>query len=110
MGEPQMTLQTLAVVRAMLDEPTEEWYGLELARRADLKSGTIYPLLARLERFGWLHSRWEEVDPEEAGRPRRRLYMLTAEGERAATAAVARSLARISPEARWRPGAGWSPA
>ena len=39
-------------------------------------SGTLYPLLARLEAAGWFTSEWEDVDPSEVGRPRRRLYKL----------------------------------
>jgi PadR family transcriptional regulator PadR len=44
--------------------------------------GTLYKALSRLERDGFLASRWE--DPNEAaadGRPRRRFYRLTLEGE-----------------------------
>ena len=29
-------------------------------------------ILARLERCGWLESRWEDIEPAEEGRPRRR--------------------------------------
>ena len=34
--------------------------------------------------YGWLASRWEDIDPTQEGRPRRRLYRLTGEGEIAA--------------------------
>jgi DNA-binding PadR family transcriptional regulator len=34
----------------------------------------------RLERAGWVRSRWEDVDPVIEGRPNRRYYRLTAEG------------------------------
>jgi transcriptional regulator len=44
----------------------------------DLPEGTIYPALHRLERAGWLRSAWRE----EEGR-RRRVYQITAKGERA---------------------------
>ena len=54
-------------------------------------SDRIHPILARLEGFGWLESRWEDVDPSEAGRPARRYYTLTGEGARAAAAAVAKA-------------------
>lgn len=103
--KPQITRQTAAVLNAMLDAPSAEWYGLELARRAKLKSGTIYPLLARLERLGWLASTWEEVDPREEGRPRRRLYMLTGVGEVAAREALTEMFEQIAPAAVR--GAAW---
>jgi len=73
---------------ALLNASTEDWYGLELAKAANLSSGTIYPALARLERMGWVESFWEDVDPSEIGRPRRRLYRLTGQGERSAIAAI----------------------
>jgi DNA-binding PadR family transcriptional regulator len=43
--------------------------------------GTLYKALARLSDQGLLESRWEEGD-DTAGRPRRRLYEITADGSR----------------------------
>jgi PadR family transcriptional regulator PadR len=94
---PRVTIPVLLVLSAMLERPTEEWYGLDLASRAELKSGTIYPVLSRLEQADWMNSRWENVDPAQVGRPRRRLYRLTAEGQRAAEEAVARHITRMQP-------------
>ena len=74
------TLQVLALLSVLAAEPDAEWYGLALMRAADLKSGTAYPILARLERARWVESHWEDVDPGLAGRPRRRLYSLTPNG------------------------------
>jgi PadR family transcriptional regulator len=74
----------LAIFAVMLQDPTQEWYGLEIAEQAGLKSGTLYPALMRLEKTGVLESSWEDVDPSEVGRPRRRLYRFTGEGERIA--------------------------
>ena len=51
---PRMTLPTQLVLRVMLDEPTREMYGLQICEAAGLPSGTIHPILARLERLGWL--------------------------------------------------------
>jgi DNA-binding PadR family transcriptional regulator len=45
-----------------------------------VSSGTLYPLLARFERAGWLRGKWEVVDPAEVGRPRRRYYTLAGVG------------------------------
>jgi PadR family transcriptional regulator PadR len=44
----------------------------------DLREGTLYPALHRLERAGLLASRWSEV-----GGRRRRVYRLTNKGHRA---------------------------
>ena len=63
-----MTLPTQLVLRAMLAEPTQEMYGLQIGQAAELPSGTIHPILARLEGCGWLESRWEDIDPAKEGR------------------------------------------
>ena len=47
--------------------------------------------LARLERLGWVESRWEDVDPSEAGRPVRRYYRLTTDGVELARDGLARA-------------------
>jgi DNA-binding PadR family transcriptional regulator len=86
---PRLTLETLRVLGLLLESPNEPKYGLELAQRAGLKSGTIYPLLARLERAGWLISECEDVDPRTAGRRPRRYYKLTGAGETGARAQLA---------------------
>ncbi|MGH3830155.1 MAG: PadR family transcriptional regulator [Pseudonocardiaceae bacterium] len=87
-SEPRTTLPMLLVVRAMLAEPAREMYGLEICKAADLPSGTIHPMLARLERCGWLESRWEDIEPTEEGRPRRRYYHLSPHGAERARAAL----------------------
>ncbi|MEU0588551.1 PadR family transcriptional regulator [Streptomyces sp. NPDC006132] len=99
-----MTLPTQLVLRAFLEEPTEELYGLEVCARAQLASGTIHPILARLESVGWLVSRWEEADPHEQGRPRRRYYRLSPDGVVSARAALARATAGRNALGALRPG------
>lgn len=66
--------------------------------------GTLYRALDRLEGFGLLESRWE--DPTigaYAGRPPRRLYRLTASGERALVNAAASLPVLGSPSVRPAP-------
>lgn len=104
-----MTTQTLAILSAMLSDPHGEWYGLQLAKTVGLKSGTVYPALARLEQAGWLSSCWEGVDPVHEQRPKRRLYRLTGKGAAAAPRAVDEHLTRLgvagrSQAPRARPG------
>lgn len=63
-------------------------FGLAERLRADGETrsltahGTLYKALGRLEEFGFLGSTWE--DAAVPGRPRRRLYALTANGIRIA--------------------------
>ena len=104
--ERRITEQTERILETLLTDPTAEWWGTRIAPTAGLKSGSLYPALMRMERFGWLASRWEEVDPSEARRPRRRLYHLTAEGQRTAEEivreAVVRQEKRKTKQQRWR--------
>ena len=76
----RMSLQTLRVLEAFLDNPVGQLSGSDVHQRSHIASGTLYPILLRLEGAGWLVSRWESIDPSIAGRPRRRLYRLTSTG------------------------------
>lgn len=83
----RITGPLLKVLHEFLQRPGMSMSGADIARRAHLKSGTLYPLLSRLEGAGLLSSKWEDVSPQEVGRPRRRLYEMTGLGMREATAA-----------------------
>jgi PadR family transcriptional regulator, regulatory protein PadR len=103
---PRMTLPTQLVLRALLAEPTKEMYGLEVCAAAGLPSGTIHPILARLEReHGWLTSQWEDIDPVTEGRPRRRYYHLTEDGAERARIALAQATTSAA-ALRLRPASG----
>ncbi len=80
----RITDQQVAVLEAMLSDPLREWYGLELLERSGLHSGTLYPILHRLVADGWLTRTRES--PSERGGPARRMYRLTGEGQRGASA------------------------
>ena len=64
----------------------EPRHGYELSKLIDSRSNgairfhvaSLYPLLYRLEKRGWIDGRWVE----KAGQRRRRYYRLTAEGRR----------------------------
>jgi PadR family transcriptional regulator, regulatory protein PadR len=58
--------------------PADWCYGYELMKSADIKSGTLYPILMRLEERGLLESKW--TPPEQEGRPARHAYRLTDAG------------------------------
>jgi transcriptional regulator len=73
----------LAILAVLAEEPL---HGYEIARRIAQQSGgvlrftlaSLYPMLYRLERRGWVRGNWETVP---SGR-RRRCYRLTAAGRR----------------------------
>jgi PadR family transcriptional regulator PadR len=75
-----MSLQTLRALEAFLENPADQLSGADVQKRCGLASGTLYPILLRLEAAGWFVSKWESIDPSSAGRPRRRLYRLTPGG------------------------------
>jgi DNA-binding MarR family transcriptional regulator len=90
---PRVTASTLRVLQVLLksagcpDAPGKdhlehrgEIYALALARSANVRVGSVYPILARLEKYKWITGRWEEENPALPGRPRRRFYRLTDDG------------------------------
>ena len=70
--------QTLELLHAMLAQPSDWHHGYSLSQQTGLASGTLYPILMRLEKLDWLETRWET--DAEPGRPPRHLYRLTADG------------------------------
>ncbi len=84
MALSRVTPATLDVLEALMG-PDEELYGLKIARNAGRKTGSVYPILARLEEAGWVESCWEREERGERG-PRRRFYRLNPDGLAAARA------------------------
>ncbi len=86
-----LELDILGAALTMRDDGDGPFHGFGLAStlreqrgsRALTAHGTLYKALGRLEERGLLASRWEDPAAAE-GRPRRRLYELTAEGALAA--------------------------
>jgi PadR family transcriptional regulator PadR len=95
----------LALTLSRSGQATFHGFGLAQAMREQQGSraltghGTLYKALGRLEEFGMLASSWEDEDVAE-GRPRRRLYSLTAKGAgvaEQAQAPVTLSTPRVAP-------------
>ncbi|HYN92252.1 MAG TPA: helix-turn-helix transcriptional regulator [Pilimelia sp.] len=87
---PRLTPQTVAVLRALLETPAAPRWGRDIANETGLKSGTLHPILARLERAGIVESSWEEpAAHEDQGRPRRRYYRFAPGGAQTAQYAIA---------------------
>ncbi|MEO5798755.1 MAG: PadR family transcriptional regulator [Gemmatimonadales bacterium] len=69
-------------------------HGFDILDATGLESGTVYPILRRLEEAGCVRSRWEDQRRAQSeGRPPRRNYELTGAGAEALRAAV-----RIHPD------------
>ncbi len=58
-------------------------YGFDIMDATGLQSGTVYPILRRLEAAGLVRSRWEAVtNARDEQRPPRRYYQVTGAGSR----------------------------
>ena len=86
----RMTIPTQRVLAVLLADQGKEHHGYDIARQAGLASGTVHPILARLEDAGWVSSRWEQIDESDAGRRARRYYAMTDAGVSGARAALAK--------------------
>ena len=94
----RMTAPLERVLGALLADPAAARYGYDLMRAARLPSGTLYPLLARLEQQNLVDSAWET--PQQDGQRPRKYYRLTGEGIRVARLELANASARRRAPAR----------
>jgi PadR family transcriptional regulator, regulatory protein PadR len=96
----RLSRQTLTVLDALLIRPGLWHHGYSLSQHTGIASGTLYPILMRLEKLRWLETRWEEV--KTAGRPPRHLYRLSGTARE-----WAREELRAAKEKHfWKPAAG----
>ena len=100
----EFSAQTLSVLAALCDQPSQWQHGYALARQTGLKSGTLYPILIRLADRGLVEACWQ--DEPTPGRPRRHLYRLTSAGLASATGALASAAERAAEQAAARAGTG----
>jgi len=85
---PRLTYPTVLVLYAVAYGHA---YGFDVIDVTGLGSGTVYPILRRLERAGFLRGAAERGrDAQAAGRPPRRYYSVTRSGAEALRAALAR--------------------
>ena len=80
------TEKTRKVVGFLLDQHgTGGVFGSEIIDAEGIASGTLYPILAKLEAAGWVTSNLEDAAvAARAKRPQRRYYWLTSTGETSA--------------------------
>jgi PadR family transcriptional regulator PadR len=100
-SEPRITTQTLKVLTALMSRTQDDVSGADIGRSTKLASGTLYPILMRLEDAGWVESRWERDSPQELGRPRRRFYKITGVGMKKARLAFREVVSPLQ-EFAWR--------
>jgi DNA-binding PadR family transcriptional regulator len=98
-----MTYPTALVLQALA---RGYHHGFDVMDATGLPSGTVYPILRRLDREGLLKSAWEkQATAERDGRPPRRYYSITAAGQAMLDEALERYhlLERAVPAARMKP-------
>ena len=91
MKTPRISPETRLVLEKFVERPTDWRYGYELSRVTGLKSGTLYPILMRLENYTLLEARWVAT---EDGVPPRHTYRLTPNGLELARAKLAEARPR----------------
>lgn len=96
----RMTPATVDVLAVLLADEGPVW-GLRVIKESGRPPGSVYPILERLEHAGWVTSAWED-DPARSG-PRRRFYVLTAEGAVAARDMIGAFELRRAARSRPRP-------
>lgn len=77
-GKLRVTDATLDVLEVLLG-PDDELYGFKIAKAIDRPTGSVFPILTRLEDMGWAVSEWETSEQSPRG-SRRRFYRLSPEG------------------------------
>jgi PadR family transcriptional regulator, regulatory protein PadR len=107
----KLTKSLERVLRVFLADVSARHYGYDLMKAARLPSGTLYPMLARLQEQGLVTSEWEPPPADASGRPPRRYYQLTGEGIRAARLELAQAANDAPRAARGtvRPAPGSTP-
>jgi PadR family transcriptional regulator, regulatory protein PadR len=96
MEQLELTPKMAAVIKVFLEDPQQPRYGFELMGLTKQPSGTLYPILAKLEHAGWLVGGKEDIDPHAEGRPPRRVYRIVG----AAVAPASTQLAALSEQYR----------
>ena len=99
----KISLATAKILTEFLANPAGDQYGFALMKATGLASGSLYPILDRLETMRWIEGFDEPIDEWEQGRPRRRLYRLTPDGEAEAPNAVDEFVRDVERLGRWAP-------
>ncbi len=102
------TNAVVQVAVALMERPGDRHWGYDLSKRAEVRSGVLYPILRRMLEEGWLADGWEDTTGQRPGRPPRRYYEITELGakELGALLSLAAADARFIAPAL-RPRAAW---
>ena len=82
----RLTPATIDVLRVLSAAKTPVW-GLQIVKSTERPSGSVYPILERLENIGWIASEWESDEARSGAR--RRYFHLQDEARVVAAEAIA---------------------
>jgi PadR family transcriptional regulator, regulatory protein PadR len=77
MAETKLTLLELRFLSVFVNRTNQKFSASEIAKILGISYGSSIPLLMRFEKMGWLEVEWEDIDPKEVGRPKRKFYTLS---------------------------------
>jgi PadR family transcriptional regulator, regulatory protein PadR len=84
------TYALVLVAVALMADPNGRHWGYELSKHSGVRSGVMYPILARMLDEGWLVDGWEDqAQVGRAKRPPRRYYEMTDKGKAELGAVIA---------------------
>jgi len=87
---PRSRPLSLASVRVLAAIAQGTRHGFDIMENCELPSGTVYPILARLEHAGLIRGKWEAASVAQRDkRPPRRYYEISAAGSKALAASTA---------------------
>lgn len=81
----RLTPATIDVLKVLLAADGSVW-GLQIVKTTGRPSGSVYPILDRLESLGWVASAWEDNTSRQGAR--RRYYQLQDQARELAVSAV----------------------
>jgi len=104
-----MKALSAATVRVLNAVGTGERYGFDIMDATGLPSGTVYPILGRLEKTGLLRAKWESTAvAHREKRPPRRYYEISTAGSKALAYSIEyyRNLTHAVPTGTLKPSRG----
>ena len=93
----RITSSTLTVLGAFLEAHPNSLAGADIINSQRMFSGTLYPILDRLEIAGWIKGQWEDKSTTKLRRPRRKNYTFTAFGRTCAQQEIEKRIAGRGP-------------
>lgn len=77
----RVTVTSVRVLIFLINNEKSLLCGADIMKSLSLPSGTVYPLLHRLEAVGWVLGNKEDIVPRLAGRPAKVFYTITPKGK-----------------------------